>query len=143
MRAIRCLRLRGALLGVGVLLVAACANEQPGDPIVGSGNMQELTFDATSVVRVTIMLPFDTLVYNGEPGKLRVRGEDNLISYIDVDEVGSGEWRISTPERMRCEQHQKVEVEIPYIDMVDFRVDAEHVAFADDPVAVWKGGDAR
>jgi hypothetical protein len=126
-------------LAAGALL-NACGNSDP-ESIVGSGKIENLTIDAMFVERVSISIPFQTTVYNGEPRKLVVRGENNLIKQIVVKEISVGEWKISGPLDLRFEQHEDVELEIPYIDMVKVGFDGKLVHFADDPAAVRLGKD--
>jgi hypothetical protein len=110
------------------------------ETVVGSGQTQELTTESMFVQHVTIFMPFRTMVFNGEPRKLIVRGEDNLISLITVKEIDVGTWKISAPPGLHFEQHQDVELEIPYIDMVEIAVDGKAVQFADEPAKVWGSG---
>lgn len=132
-------RVRAALIGVGALLGYACAMEEPRAVVVGSRQMDALTIDAPFVEHVSIALPFQTLVYNGEPGKFVTRGEDNLIRQIDVRETSAGKWKISAPSDIEFEQHADVELEVPFIQMIKISVDAEHVDFADNP-GNWMAG---
>ncbi|HKU36709.1 MAG TPA: DUF2807 domain-containing protein [Polyangiales bacterium] len=136
------LRLCSVVFGLGIAFATACASETADDAIIGSRKLKALTTDTTFVQSVTIFLPFDTIVRNGELHKLVVRGEDNLIDRIAVEETAAGKWRISAPMDMNFEQHDGVEVEIPYIDMVEIRVDSERVEFADEPATVWTSDDA-
>ncbi len=134
-------RLCGAVLGLGVTFASACASDETDGAIVGSGKLQELTTDAMFVESVAILVPFHTLVHNGEPRKLIVRGEDNLIDRIEVEETAVGKWKISAPMDLKFEQHEDVELEIPYIDMVEIRIDSAHVEFADEPARIWTSDD--
>jgi hypothetical protein len=127
----------GVGLTVGALLWLGCGDES--ENIVGSGKTQEFVTQSMFVERVTIFMPFRTVVYNGEPRKMVVRGEDNLASLITVKETDVGSWKISAPPGLRFEQHEDIEVEIPYIDMVEIAVDGKAVQFADDPAKVWGG----
>ena len=131
----------------GCLLVAICVPWLSGcgrvdaDPVVGSNTIEALTTDSMFVERVRIALPFRTIVHNGEPRKLVIRGEDNLISLIDVSETEVGRWSIDAPYDLQFEQHQDIDLEIPYIDMVSITVDRDTVTFADEPGKVWTAGE--
>lgn len=132
--------LMSACVGAGLaLLSVACASDDSKPAVVGSGKVQELTIEAMFVERVSISLPFHTLVYNGEPRKLMVRGEDNLIKRITVKEIEVGKWQFSAPNDVMFTQHADIELEIPYIDMVEIGVDNKHVEFVDKPAMVWTG----
>ncbi|HKP62671.1 MAG TPA: hypothetical protein VJV78_38310 [Polyangiales bacterium] len=130
---INSLQVRAALIGITTFLGYACAMEEPRDVVVGSRHMDALSIDAPFVEHVSIALPFQTLVYNGEPGKFVARGEDNLIRQIEVKETSAGKWQISAPFDIEFEQHADVELEVPFMHMIKISVDAEHVDFADNP----------
>ncbi|MDH5674421.1 MAG: hypothetical protein OEZ06_20005 [Myxococcales bacterium] len=120
--------------------VVGCASDD--ESLVGSGTVTDAVTDVMFVESVRISLPFKTIVYNGEPREIRISGEDNLIAKIVVEESSEvSKWEISAPHDLNFEQHEDVEIRIPYIDMVTVSVDGD-VEFADDPVEVWNESEA-
>jgi uncharacterized membrane protein len=110
--------------------LAACADGS--SPVVGSKHVIAKTTPTMVVEVVVIRLPFTTVVHDGDPRQIVIRGEDNLISRISVKETKVSRWEIDAPESLNFEQHSDLQVEIPFIDMVEVSYDAD-VTFADQP----------
>jgi len=123
------------LFAVGAVGCASDASSPA--PIVGSGKVTEATFEAMFVEKVTVDLPMHAFVYNGQPRQVLVRGEDNLIDQIDVEEVDVGTWRITADPKLVFEQHQDIEIEVPYIEMVQLALDG-NVEIGDNPSGMWQ-----
>jgi hypothetical protein len=132
------------ILGLALTMTAGLAGcgDSDEDPIVGSGNVTEQSVDAMFVETVRISMPFRAVVYNGEENKVVVRGEDNLIAEIDVVETEMSDWEIVAPHNLDFEQNEDVEIEIPFIDMVEISIDGD-ISFADDPIRVWNEQDGE
>jgi hypothetical protein len=109
----------------GLLAGFGCADENSADPIVGSGEVVERVEQAMFVEHVEISLPFHAFVVNGEPNQVLLRGEDNLLEVIHVEETLMGVWEITASHDLMFEQHEDIEIEIPYIDMVFLSLDGD------------------
>jgi hypothetical protein len=121
-------------------LVAGCGAETA-EPIMGSGHVVENATDADVIERVAVSLPFEAEIGNGEPKKLVVRGEDNLLQRITIEEIAVGEWRISAPQDLAFTQHQPMQVAIPYVDMVELSIDGDDLVLKDHPTDFWHQND--
>jgi len=108
-----------------------CASDDDETPIVGSGNVTEVATTVQTVEVATIDLPFETEVHNGDPGEILLRGEDNLLDYITVEEVEVGEWAISAPDDFAFEQNEVIEVHIPFLEMVQLDTGGADVTVVD------------
>jgi hypothetical protein len=98
--------------------------------------MTESSTEALRIDRVSVSLPFQSTLWNGERRQLVLRGEDNLIAEVTVEETAPGQWTIAAPFDLAFEQHADIEIEIPYIDMVELFYEGE-VSLGDDPIDVW------
>jgi hypothetical protein len=117
---------------VVLALAAGCAADvQP--PIMGSGKLVESTTEADVVQQVTVSLPFEARIGNGEPNKLVIRGEDNLLEQIAVVEIAVGEWRISAPQDLAFVQHEPLQVAVPYVEMVALGLDGDGLVLTQRP----------
>jgi hypothetical protein len=135
-------QVRGAgVLSTLLLLGFAACSDEVSDPIVGSEHVVESSTKADVVQKVTVSLPFRVEVGNGEPKKLLLRGEDNLIGQIAVEETAVGEWRISAPQNLAFTQHGAIEVAIPYVDMVLLALDGDDIQLTDRPEDFWHEGE--
>jgi hypothetical protein len=117
------------------LAVLGCSSDAS-EPIVGSGHLTESRTATSRVERVSVSLPFEATLWNGEDDQVLVRGEDNLIAEITVEEIAPGEWLIAAPFDMAFEQHMNVEIEIPYIHMVALWYEG-NVILGEHPSTVW------
>ena len=117
------------------LMLLGCAGEAA-EPVMGSGHVTESRTEAARIERVSVSLPFESTLWNGEPKQVVLRGEDNLIAEIAVKEVAPGEWLITAPFDLAFEQHANIEIEIPYIDMVSLFYEGE-VTLGDHPATMW------
>jgi hypothetical protein len=131
----RSARTRVLLLAAHALL--GCGDGDETEPLVGSGTVVERVEGAMFVERVKVSLPFHAVVANGEPRQVLLRGEDNLLDQISVEEVEPGEWHISAPEGLTFEQHEDVRVEIPYLEMVFISLSGD-VELEDHPSGIWR-----
>lgn len=135
-------RLRmGAVCTLMLAVAAGCAADSP-EPVVGSGHVIESATDADVVQKVAVSLPFEAEVGNGEPKKLVLRGEDNLLEEITVEETAVGEWRISAPQDLAFTQHEPMQIAIPYVDMVKLSLDGDDIVLTDHPSDFWHQNDA-
>lgn len=128
-----------ALCCCGLGASACVADEQ--QIIVGSGKVTEIAVDAALVEKAAISVPFTALVYDGEAGKIVLRGEDNVIARIDVTETDHRAWEIAVPADLSFEPHDDVEIEMPYIDMIELTLAGDSIQLVDDPAKVWHRGD--
>lgn len=137
----RCLRARtpSALIVLAALapLAVACGEGDETEPLVGSGRVVERVEGAMFVEKVRISMPFHALVANGEPRQVLLRGEDNLLDQITVEEVEPGEWQITAPKDLSFEQHEDVRVEVPYLEMVFISLSGD-VELEDHPSGMWR-----
>jgi hypothetical protein len=111
--------------------LAACGDSST--PIVGSKNVITKTTPTMVVEAVIMHLPFKAVVHNGGPRKIVIRGEDNLLSQISVKETKVSRWEIDAPLSLNFEQHSDLQIEIPYIDMVEVSYNTGGITFADQP----------
>ena len=125
-----------------ILTLAAGCGAETAEPITGSGRVVESTTEADVVQKVAVSLPFEAEIGNGEPKKLVVRGEDNLLEQISIEEIAVGEWRISAPQDLAFTQHQPMQVAIPYVDMVKLSIDGDDLVLKDHPSDFWHQNDA-
>ena len=100
--------------------------------MVGSGKVVEQQREIAIVAQLRIALPFDTLVSSGEAGHITLRGESNLIERVVMRERDVSAWEIVAPADLVFEQHQDVEIEVPFIDMVRVTY-TPSVRFAQNP----------
>jgi len=119
------------------LLALGCGDGNEAKPVIGSGHVVERVEGAMVVERVRISLPFHTLVANGEPKQVLLRGEDNLLDQITTEEVQPGVWHISAPDGLQFEQHDDMRVELPYLGMVFLSLSGD-VELEDNPSGMWR-----
>jgi hypothetical protein len=121
------------------MLVAAlgCSADATSEPIMGSGKVIESATSADVVEKVSISLPFRAQVFNGEKKELLLRGEDNLLARIAVEETAAGDWTISAPEDLAFEQHVDMQIAIPYVGMVMLALDGDDLQLMERPEAFW------
>lgn len=114
--------------------LAGCASEIGSDqePIVGSQQVVERETAVSVVQSLRIRVPFAVTLQNGEPKKIVLRGEDNLLDEITVDEEAVSSWRIIAPLDLAYTQHEDIAIEVPYIDMVEVKY-RDNVEFIDYP----------
>ncbi len=124
-----------AALVIGCWL-AACGGSSSAAPIVGSGKVVSKTFNTMVVESVQLYIPFKAVVHNGTARQIVIKGEDNLVSKISVNEMAVSKWEIVAPEDLQFEQHSDLQIDIPYIDMVEIMYSGD-VTFADQPLSVW------
>lgn len=122
------------------MLIASlgCSADASSEPIVGSGHVVDSTTPAEVVQKVSISLPFRGEVFNGDPSVLLVRGEDNLIDQIAVEQGAAGEWTISAPEDLAFEQHVDMTIAIPYGGMVMLSLDGDDLVLMERPERFWR-----
>lgn len=126
-------------LGMAGLVVAGwlagCASDVASEQeaIVGSNVIAERETPVAVLKALRIRLPFKVTLKNGEPKKVVLRGEDNLLDHITVDEEVVDSWRIMAPLDLKYTQHAEIEVEVPYIDMVEVKYNRDTVRFVDKP----------
>jgi hypothetical protein len=109
----------------------ACKEGKP-QPIVGSDHVVAKTMATMVVESVGIFIPFKAVVHNGAARKIVVRGEDNLLSHITIRETSVSHWEIVAPYDFPFKQHSDMQIEIPFLDMVQISYDAD-LMFADKP----------
>ena len=120
------------------LLVAGCltgcasdvASEQT---IVGSNVIAEHETPVSVLETLRLRLPFKVSLRNGDMKKVVLRGEDNLIDQISVDENPVRSWHIMAPLDLKYLQHVEIEIEVPFIDMVEVRYNDDNVRLIDQP----------
>ena len=120
------------ILGLGATLLAACGSSDQEEVVVGSGKVVEQQHEVAVVAELRISLPFDTLVSRGEAGQLTLRGEDNLLEHVVMRERDVSAWEIVAPADLAFEQHEDVEIEVPFIDMVRVTY-SPSIRFAQNP----------
>jgi hypothetical protein len=108
-----------------LLALGGCSGGDGSDVVVGSGEVVERVEQAMFVEHVEISLPFHAYVVNGEPNQVLLRGEDNLLDLIHVEETAMGVWQIEAPPEVMFEQHEDIAIEIPYLDMVLLSLDGD------------------
>jgi hypothetical protein len=118
------------LLAVGWLV--ACGSDSNA-VIVGSRHVISKTTPTMVVESVHIYIPFKAVVHNGAAHQIVVKGEDNLLAKVSVDEVSVAKWEIVASEDLKFEQHSDLQIEIPFIDMVEITYSGD-LKFADDPL---------
>ena len=127
------------LFAVVPLSLVGCGDEEP-EVVVGSRELITVTTDVQFVESVRISMPFKARVFNGPPRQVMLRGEDNLVGLIEVVETEVSHYEIRASYALAFEQHDDIEIELPYIDMVEIRVDGT-VEFEDQPSEVWFESD--
>ncbi len=137
-----CSRGPAFVLAFVALWLGACADPQS-KVIVGSGQMLERVTATGPIEQLKITLPFESVVYQGKPGQITIRGEDNLVAQIVVAQIvvakdASSAWKVSAARDLLFEQHQDLRIEVPYTGMLAISVDSDVVRFADDPSKVWQ-----
>ena len=113
-----------AMLALGLTAAAGCSND---DPIVGSGVVAERVEPVAVVEQMRVSIGFETVVIEGEPRQIVIRGEDNLIDHIVVEEIGTRSYELSVPSGVLFEQHEEVVLEVPFEDMVSFTAFGENI----------------
>lgn len=115
-------RARGCV-AVGLFLswLASCASDVQSEqePIVGSGQIVEREIPVAVLSTLRIRIPFQVSLQSGEPKYLRLRGEDNLLDEIMVEEDPVHHWSILAPLDLSFTQHEEIAIEAPYLDMVE------------------------
>jgi hypothetical protein len=115
----------------GICFAAACASD--GDvSLVGTHHVVEREVPVAVVETLRIHLPFDASVKNTQEKRILLRGEDNLLSEIDVNEVSMSRWEIVADTDAKVTQHSAIEIEVPFIDMV-WVTSTANVKFQDKP----------
>jgi hypothetical protein len=117
------------------LTTAACADDS--QSIVGSGHVIERKTQVDIVEKVKIVLPFRADLVNGPPKELLLRGEDNLLDQIVVEELEPSWWQLRAPLDLDFTQHSTIEIAIPYVDMVLLEIKGEDVLLKQHPSEVW------
>jgi len=126
----------GRKLGLAVFgMIAALGGCAPDDgPLVGSDERDEELYAVGSVEQVSVSLPFHARLHDGEPGEVRIEGEDNLIAYIAVEDFGDGRIEISTADNFgEIDQNQPIDIYVPYADMMNLSLSGPDVMMWDDP----------
>jgi hypothetical protein len=116
------------MTSAGLVGCAASATKE----VVGSKHVVAKTTATMVVESVAIYMPFKGVVHNGSPRQIVIRGEDNLVSQITVHEAAVSKWQISAPADLAFQQHSDLQIEIPFIDMVQIAYNAD-LTFADKP----------
>ena len=98
------------------LLVACAGGEQ--EVLVGSGQVVERMTEVMTVSELKVALPFEGKVSNGVAGSITLRGESNLLDRIEVRERAVSKWEIVAPSDLMFEQHDDIEISVPFIEMV-------------------------
>jgi hypothetical protein len=125
-------------LSVTTALLASCLCSCASDvgseesPVVGSERVIERETEVSVVESLRIRVPFKVTVQNGQPKKIVLRGEDNLLDRITVEEEAVSSWRIVAPLDLEYRQHEDIAIEVPYIDMVEVKY-RDNVRFIDYP----------
>lgn len=123
-------------LGAGLLAswLSGCASDVGSEqaPIVGSQFIVEHQTPVTVLKSLRIRVPFRVTLQNGQPKQVVVRGEDNLLEQISIDEEATDSWRIMAPLDLDFTQHEDIAIEVPYVDMVEVKYRA-NVRFIDKP----------
>lgn len=126
--------LPGSVIALSASLLGSCASDVGSDlePIVGSQQIIERSTEVSVVQSLRIRVPFAVTVENGEPKQIVLRGEDNLLDQIHVEEEAVSSWRIVAPLDLEYTQHTDIAIEVPYIDMVEVKY-RDNVRFIDYP----------
>ena len=98
-------------------LLVACAGDEK-EVLVGSGQVVERTTEVMTVSELKVALPFEGKVSNGVAGSITLRGESNLLDRIEVRERAVSKWEIVAPSDLMFEQHDDIEISVPFIEMV-------------------------
>ena len=98
-------------------LLVACAGDEK-EVLVGSRNVVERTTEVMTVSELKVALPFEGKVSNGVAGSITLRGESNLLDRIEVRERAVSKWEIVAPSDLMFEQHDDIEISVPFIEMV-------------------------
>lgn len=129
--------------GAFILFTAlGCSADATSEPIMGSGKVIESATSADVVEKVSISLPFRAQVFNGQKQELLLRGEDNLLAQIAVQQTAPGDWTISAPEGLTFEQHVDMTIAIPYVGMVMLALDGDDLQLMERPEAFWNEAPA-
>jgi hypothetical protein len=118
-------------------LATACASETEDEAptLVGSNHVVQKEVPVAVVTELRIVLPFTANVKNTGEKRILVRGEDNLLAEIDVQEQSMSHWAITADASLKATQHSPIEIEVPFIDMVSVTTGA-NVTFLDKPATV-------
>jgi hypothetical protein len=73
----------------------------------------------STVKKLKVRLPYDSVLANGPAEQLQLRGEDNLLERIRIEEAAPGEWAVLAPLNLTFEQHAQVLVFAPFADMIE------------------------
>jgi hypothetical protein len=126
----------GINLGLVLIAIAAAAGGcAPEDgPLIGSDARDMEMYMIDDATDVTVSLPFHARLHAGEPGQVRIEGEDNLIALIAVEDFGAGRIEISAPADLgEIQQNQPIDLFIPYADMTRLQMDGADIMLWDDP----------
>jgi len=126
--------LRWLAAWTAVWLATACASDTEAS-LVGSMHIVEKEVPIAVVEELRIVLPFEATVKNTGEKRILLRGEDNLLSEIEVNEVSMSHWTITADVGAKVTQHGAIEIEVPFIDMVSVTT-GSNVTFLDKPAAV-------
>jgi hypothetical protein len=131
---VRSLQRFGITTGLLAGWLCACASEVGSEqsPVIGSERVIEREIPVSVVQSLRIRVPFKVTLQNGEPKKIVLRGEDNLLERITVEEESVSSWRIVAPLDLEYRQHEDIAIEVPYIDMVEVKY-RNNVRFIDYP----------
>jgi hypothetical protein len=111
-------RLTGSCLALH--LVAGCvADGGDVDAVVGSNNLVVKNTTVNTLKKLKVRLPYDSVLANGPAEQLQLRGEDNLLEHIRIQEAAPGEWEVLAPLNMTFEQHEQVLVFAPFANMIE------------------------
>jgi len=128
--------LSGAAIGMIASTFFGCASDtasgQADVPVEGSGQVVERSTPVSVVQSLYIRVPFDVTVESGEPKQIVLRGEDNLLDHIRIEEDDVSNWRIAAPLDLMYTQNEPIAIEVPYIDMVEVTY-VNNVRFIDFP----------
>lgn len=117
-------------------VAAACASDtDDATTLVGSNHVVEKEVPVAVVAELRIVLPFTSNVKNTDQKRILLRGEDNLVEEIDVQEQSMSHWAITADQSLKVTQHSPIEIEVPFIDMVNVTTGA-NVKFLDNPATV-------
>lgn len=122
-------------LGLVVGWLVGCASDVQSDQeaIVGSRQVIEHSTPVEVVRSLRIRVPFRVSLQAGAPKQILLRGENNLLDEIVVEEDAVDSWRIEAPLVLRFTQHDEIAITVPYIDMVEIKYNSNNVRFIDKP----------
>lgn len=101
------------LVLIAIAAVAGGCAPQEG-PLVGSDARDMEMYMIDDATDVTVSLPLHARLHAGEPGQVRIEGEDNLIALIAVEDFGEGRIEISAPADLgEIRQNQPIDLFIP------------------------------